>query len=241
MESNLLRSLSDVGKYNARDMADLAFLYLIALHILRVNFDSAPMAQKYAVQSQSTDWSFSKPSGTDLYQLLHILIEQNKSWIGSLKNPAASQTLMGDLQLDPMDVKRFLNNVHQEPYNTDLARRLLLRFESQLRIQNSNYRSVRRIAADWLSDLVTTEAQSLALTRLIQAMNHKAIRGDLRHALEQMATQQKLLLTTACNPETGQNCAATTEPRQGSLLGTLAKTAGLTVGAYLLGKALFSK
>jgi hypothetical protein len=198
------------------------------------------MAQKYAAQSLSVTWGLSKPMGTDLYQLLHILIEQNPMWTREMKNPVASSTLMGDVTLEPADVNRFLKNVHQEPYNTDIARRLLLRFEQQLRIQNSNYRSVRRIAADWASEPVTTEAQSLALTRLIQAMNHKAVRGDLRLSLEQMARDQKLLLPAACNPETEQNCG-TAPTTKGSLLGSLAKTAGLTVGAYLLGKALFSK
>jgi len=239
-ESTLLQNLSSARNFNARDLADLAFLYMIGLHILRLDFEHAPWATHYAARSTSQDWQHARPSGTDLYQLLHLLLTANQDhW--SLRDPAASSTLLGDLELNPLDFNLFLRNVQHKPYDEDLARRLLLRAEKTLRIQNSNYRSVRRIAGAWSSSEVDTEAKSLAVTRLLQALNHRAHRGEIVRPLEQMAREQRLSLSAVCNPETGKGCDTTTSEKTPSLLGQLARTAGLTVGAYLLGKALFSR
>lgn len=235
-ESRLLQNLSNLHRFDARDIADLTFLYLIALHILRCDFDHADWAKQYAVRSLSTDWYLNRAGGTDLYQMLHVLFTHANA--SNFKNSTKSGTLLRDITLDRNHVTQFLRNITHHPYNNDQASRLLLRFEQSLRIQNSNYRSVRRIAADWDSAVVTTEAKSLAVTRLLQALQHRASRSDILLPVQQMAKTENLLLTAACNPETGFGC----EPAKGSsLLGTVAKAAGLTVGAYLLGKALFSK
>lgn len=239
-ESTLLQNLSSARNFNARDLADLTFLYMIGLHILRLDFDHADWATHYASRSTSQDWQHSKPSSTDLYQLLHLLLTANQDhW--TLRDPAASSTLLGDLELHPRDFSLFLRNISHKPYDEELARRLLLRAEKSLRIQNSNYRSVRRIAGDWSSSEVDTEAKSLAVTRLLQALNHRAHRGEIVRPLEQMAREQRLSLAAVCNPETGSGCEPQKETKGTSLLGQLARTAGLTVGAYLLGKAIFSR
>ena len=238
-ESTLLQNLSSARNFNARDLADLAFFYMIGLHILRLDFDHADWAKHYAARSLSPNWHSSRSSATDLYQLLHLLLTANQAHWG-LRDPAASSTLLGDLELYPRDFNLFLRNIQHQPYDEELSRRLLLKAEKTLRIQNSNYRSVRRIAGDWSSSGVDTEAKSLAVTRLLQALNHRAHRGEIVRPLEQMAAQQRLSLNAVCNPETGKGCTTTSE-KTPSLLGQLARTAGLTVGAYLLGKALFSR
>ena len=52
-ESSLFASFSSVNRYNARDIADLTFLYFITLHVLRVNWHSAPLARQYAQRTMS--------------------------------------------------------------------------------------------------------------------------------------------------------------------------------------------
>lgn len=244
-ESSLLRSLSSVTRYNARDIADLCQLYMIALHILRCDFDNAPFARDYARETISyNNWDNLRINNTDLYQLLNILIAQSQGWTHNLKNPRASETLLDDIQLDPMDVRRFLHNISGTRFDADLSGRLLLHTEHDLKIQTSNYRSMRRIAADWNHAHVTQEAKSLVVTRLLQAMRHKALQGDLTPVLKHMAQKQDLELKNVCDPETGAGCDASATPAASaakgpSLLKQLAVGAGLGVGAYLLGKAMF--
>lgn len=235
-ESSLLSSLGSLKRYSARDLADLAFLYLIALHILRNDFDSADWAENYARKSRSPDWASTASHNTDLYQFLHHLMGGRS--VANLKDPTHSRILLDDITLSPIQVSLFLKNVQHQPYDSNLAARSLLKFEHDLRIQNSNYRSVRRIAADWLT-LADTEAKSLAVTRLIQAIQHRAPSSDILSHLTKMAHQERLHLASVCDPETGKGCASSNS--KPGLLAQLAATAGLTVGAYLLGKALFSK
>ena len=242
-ESSLFKSLSTASRYSARDIADLLFLYMLALHILRCEFESAPQARNYARTTLSlNNWDHVKINNTDLYQLLNIMLAQNPAWATSLRNPSASHLLLSDITLDDHTVKQFLQNIAQAGFDADRSGRLLLKMEQQLRIAVTNYKSMRRIAADWMHSHVDSHAQSLVVTRLLQALRHRAVRGDLIVPITDLAQRNKLEIKGACDPETGSNCASTATaaaPAQPSLLKQLAVGAGLGVGAYLLGKALF--
>jgi hypothetical protein len=241
-ESSLLASFSSVNRYSARDIADLTFLYCIALHVLRANWETASFAKTYAHKTIIYgNWDSPHINGTDLYQLLNITLYHSEKFINHLKNHEASQHLLHDILLQSSDVKRFLNNIMGSHYDDHLSGVLLLRFERNLRIGVTNYKSVRRICSDWNSSHVDDEAKSLAVTRLLQAMKYRALRGDLMSPLQNLAREQKLEITTACNPESGENCSMTDseqQPKKLNLLKQLAITAGLGIGAYYLGKAL---
>lgn len=243
-ESSLLRSLSSASRYSARDMADLCMLYMIALHILRSEFATAPFARDYARKTVSyNNWLTLRIHNTDLYQILNILMTKHQDWTDRLKNRTASDLFLEDLKIDDYVVKTFLHNIAKPGFNPDLSGRLLMRMERDLRIQVSNYRSMRRIASDWHEAHVTQEAKSLVMTRLLQALRYKAFTGDVLPQLSKLAKQQKLEIKNACDPETGKNCMvpahADTSSARPSLLKQIAVGAGLGVGAYLLGKALF--
>jgi hypothetical protein len=115
--------------------------------------------------------------------------------------------------------------------------------ERALKISTSNYKSMRRILADWPQPHVTTDAKSLVMTRLLQAIRAKAHRGELMPELERLSKIRKWEIVNACDPETGKNCDSSQMPsgvkKPPSLLKQLAVGAGLGVGAYLLGKAMF--
>ena len=247
-ESSLLRSLSAASRYSARDIADLLFLYMTGLHILRCDFEAAPFAQNYARKTISyNNWDQIRINSTDLYQLINILVEQSNQWTLHLKNQSSSRLLLQDISIDPHDIRQFLQNIAQGGFNSIKSGRLLLRFEQDLKISVTNYKSIRRIAADWELSHVDTEAKSLVVTRLLQAIRHRAFSGDLIHELTEMGHRQDLIIHGACDPETGKNCSepaptvshATPTPKGPSLLKQLAIGAGLGVGAYILGKAMF--
>lgn len=241
-ESSLLYSLGSINRYNARDIADLCFLYAICLHILRQEFEFAPWAQSYAQNTvKYGNWDQIRVHETDLYQFLNILDKQDVRWTHHLKDVKPSQLLMNEIHVSYIDWLKFLRNLASHKYNTDLAARLLMRMEQDLKITVSNYKSMRRIASDWDQAHVTTEAKSLVVTRMLQALRHKAARGDILRNWDKLAKIQNLELTDVCDPETQKGCGPTSAPeRKPSLLKQLAVGAGLTVGAYLLGKALFS-
>ena len=243
-ESSLLQNLTSAKRYSAKDVADFIFLYLITLHILRCEFETAPIAKQYAARTLSAgNWDHIRLSSTDLYQLLNILITKSAAWSSQLKNKAASDVMLADVHLNEARVLKFLRSI-QGRFDSRASAQMLLKFEYELKINITNYKSIRRIVGDWQESHVDTEAKSLAVTRLLQALRHRATKGDLNRPLEMLAKQQKLEITNACDPETGKNCTfnTPTTPAKGpSLLKQLAVGAGLGVGAYLLGRALFSK
>lgn len=248
-ESSLFSSFSSVHRYSARDVADLTFLYLISLHVLRSEYHTAPFAKSYAQKTLvHGDWDDPYLNSTDLYQLLNITLANSSKFREHLKDPSKSDVFLHDLMLDEYDVKRFLQNIQRSSYNDDLSARLLFRFERALRISVTNYKSVRRVCSDWNTAHIDHEAKSLAVTRLLQAMRNRANWGDLTAPLQSLAKFEKLEIKNACDPETGKNCdqPSTVHPASGSavpstglsLLKQLAVTAGLGVGAYYLGKAM---
>jgi hypothetical protein len=239
-ESSLLRSLNAVNRYSARDIADLCQLYLISLHILRSDFSQAPWARDYARRTISyNNYDQLRIQKTDLYQFLNMLIHQPHSWMHRMKKPEASELFMQDVHVDAHLIKKFLHGIAAPQFDAHMSGRLLMQLERDLKIQVQNYRSMRRIAADWSESHVTTEAKSLVITRMLQALRHRAHQGDILPALTQLAREQKLEIDQACDAETGKNCNVSQADKPASLLKQVAVGAGLGVGAYLLGKALF--
>lgn len=239
-EGSLLRGLSSMNRYSARDVADLCHLYLISLHILRSEFSSAPWAQDYARRTvRYQNWKTHRLHETDLYQLLHMLLNDHTVWHDHMKQKQASSLFLQDVHVREHQVKMFLNNLARPRFDAVLSGRLLMQLEKDLKIQVQNYRSMRRIASDWSQPHVDTEAKSLVITRMLQAMRHRAHQGDILPQLQKLAQDQKLEIDQACDPETGKNCEVSPSESRPSLLKQVALGAGLGVGAYLLGKALF--
>jgi hypothetical protein len=242
-ESKLISSLHAWRKYSTRDLADLTFCHMLALHMCRQEFETAPWSRQYAANSLDTnDWQHTRLNRTDLHQLLNVLIAQPHASLTYLKQSDASRLLMQEIHISPHVVTRFLRNIQQVNFDPELSGRMLLQMERALKITVSNYKSMRRILSDWHLPHVDTEAKSLVITRLLQMLRARAVQGDIIHKVEQLAKARKWEIAHACDPETGRNCdaaATTQEPKKPSLIKQLAIGAGLGVGAYLLGRALF--
>ena len=73
-ESKMFRSKNRVEGTNARDMADLAFMNMLALYILYNTYDFAPTAKEYAQRTMRYGGQFSyMQGGTDLHIALASL------------------------------------------------------------------------------------------------------------------------------------------------------------------------
>lgn len=243
-ERHLLPNLSRLSKYTARDVADLAFCYMLALHMCRQEFETAPWVRSYAQTTHDAQaYTHTNLNKTDLHQFLNVLIAQPHNWLSYMKDSDASQLLLHEIHVSTDVVNRFLRNIQQVNFDPELSGRLLMQLERGLKIQTSNYKSMRRILSDWHLDHVDTEAKRLVMTRLLQALRAKAVSGDVISKVESLSKSRKWEITHACDPETGRNCdviTASVPAKKPSLIKQLAIGAGLGVGAFLLGKALFS-
>jgi hypothetical protein len=241
-ESKLIPNLNVWRRYSARDVADLAFGYMLALHMCRQEFETAPWSRTYVTLTlDAHGWHDHNLNRTDLHQFITLLKAQPLTQTHMLRDRSASDLLLQEIHVNPAVVTKFLRNIQQVNFDPESSGRLLLQLERDLKITTSNYKSMRRILSDWHLPHVDTEAKSLVITRLLQLLKAKAAQGDIIHKVTMLAKARNWQIMHSCDPETGRNCdvSSSTATRKPSLLKQLAVSAGLGVGAYLLGKAIF--
>lgn len=214
LEENWLFRSRNVSDYNAQDITDLAFLYMVTLHILRCEYDTASFAMSYAKRTAAhSNFKTVDRSSTDLYQFLNIVSDPTGEVSELLKDQTKNQILWHTVRLNPTMIRTFLTNIAALHYDNDDQKRLLFAIENQLHITTSNYRSMRRIAVDWDSAEVSSQMKKLTVTRMLQALRAKARRGDILPTLEKLAGHRKYEMLNVCDPETGRGCEAEPEPQ----------------------------
>lgn len=240
LDENWLFRAKRMSDFSARDIADLAFLYMVSLHILRCEFETAPFAVKYARQTNShSNFKAADRNNTDLYQFLNILSDPTGHASQELGQEEANEIFWHSLRFNPNLVRQFLSNIVAGDYNEARQKSLLFNLETQLHITTSNYKSMRRIAVDWNSHEVMTEAQKLVVTRMLQALRAKARRGDLLPALERLAERRNYELLRVCDPETGKGCGnEPTEAPKSPTMGFLKSLALSALAGGVLGHVI---
>jgi len=236
-ENQLLRTRNP-SNFNAKDMAELAFLYLIALHIMRSEYETAPFAQSYARRTMShSNFDREDRQNTDLYQFLHV-IKDHDSVIGQqLNHPEANDLFWHQVHFNGASTRQLLTAMSRPHYDGTMARRLLMNIEQQLHITNSNYRSVRRLASEWDTGNLDTEQKQLTVTRLLQALRAKARMGDIINQLQHLAHINKYELHGVHDAETGTPVASVNKSGGFGLLKGLAIAAGIAAADALIRKA----
>lgn len=213
-EGNQYKTRQSFKKANARDIADHAFIDTLALWILYNEYNYAPAARRYAARTGALG-GFGRYSqaGTDLYQTYHILDTKNTELLGGR---AADSTMLSRISFPSMNARRFLTNIAGNKSNKSEVRQFLLMLERGLKIDNSNYRSVRRLVQDW-PDLNDSQ-RSLAITRMLQFYRAHAPRSELYSILGQLAKTKGYKIKDATNAE---------QPR-----GRTAMNVAVAVGAF---------
>jgi hypothetical protein len=91
--------------------------------------------------------------------------------------------------------------------------------ERDLNIQDSNYKSIRRIVVNW--EKSTKSQKSLVITRLLQYYRTNAIRSELYQAIKQLAKEEGYEIRGAKNAER-KNVAAKAAAATAALAGGFA-------------------
>lgn len=206
-ESAQYRSKSAIKQTNAREVCDLAFMDMIALWILYNEFEFAPVARNYAEKTATFNrFDNYRQMGTDLYLSLHIITQKRVDLLG---DGAADSTLLDRVELDVRQIVRYLRQIGRNNMSKPIARQTLQRLEQALHIQNSNYRSIRRLAQNWPE--LTTAQKRTVLTRMTFFYRAHAQRSEIFKLIKKLAGQKNLIDADANNPEKpslGQTAAA---------------------------------
>src|SRR6056297_1072891 len=161
-ESTQYRSKSAFRQTDARTVCDHAFMDMIALWILYNENEFAPWALEYASRTvQFNRFTNYRQMGTDLYLNLHVITEKRTDLLGMNDKDLI---MLDRVQLDVPNIVRYLRMMSQNNINQGMARMTLQKLEHSLHINNSNYRSVRRIAQNWPN--LATNQKRMVITRM---------------------------------------------------------------------------
>ena len=224
MESRMFRSKSKVTGADARDMADFAMLNMLALYILSNENDFAVAAQDYAQRTMTYgNFNTFRAGGTDLNIALTAI--KNSMADDGDKNKLQNQRL----KFNDVKIKAFLNTLKmgRPPAGVNS---FFMRIERDLDIQNSNYRSIRRLVQDW--PRLNKMQKQLVITRMLQYFRVHALRSELYSYIRDLSRSQGLEMKNAHNAE------GSPKMRGADTIAKLAVAGGAIVGGYALGKAM---
>jgi hypothetical protein len=197
-ESRFLSSKGAFKKYSAKQIAELAYLHIIALRILQCESLTHDFAKDYAFRTNRYS-GFARwyQNATDLHLLLFALHDEDVE----LKMPEASKEFKENLYFDEGELQSWLKDVARNTNNSGKVRRLFMHMDGTLQIKDASMKAIRRLVQDW--PMASTRQKQLAMTRLLQMLRLRARQSDLLVRLEAVANSQRLELKNVNNPETG--------------------------------------
>jgi hypothetical protein len=237
IESRQYRSLSDVKKLNLRTVADFAFLDLLSLFILHNEYETAPIASRYADKTISfRNFSKARLSGTDLYISLNILSDPVGVFSSKIgQHPESDAILRSKLKINLPTVKRYLDLLADAKITTNDAAVMLLRIEKQFNITDSKLKSIRRLVQEWPA--LTQMQKSLVVDRMLQYYRKFAKKSELAVFLDDLGRSKGYEIRGPVDAELA-NLGYGDKSLTKELLGVIAPIAGLYLG-YKLGGGSF--
>ena len=229
------RSKNGLRRFDARELADLLFLHLCAVQILKHEFLGLPKAQEYVkATGPLTNFDYFVSSRNELYVLIHVLFGKNAETARKLlKNQEESRLFLERIQMNMQHTRKYLRLVLAGKTDEAFERRFFLMLERDLNISNSYYRAIRRLVMTWPKQSRST--RKLAMTRLLQIMRTKGRRSEMMGILEWMSKQKNLedpTLQPLDGEGPGQKIKTVPEPKKS--MGFL-KTLGLAGAAGAAG------
>ena len=237
-ESKLMRSKSAISRYNARDAADIVFLYSIILVVLKNDFRYASAAATYARKTLSNgNFSSFRSSGTDLYMAASV-VRDGSTLRRLVGDEVESDALFKNLRFDIMQFKKFMMGIVKTDLNFRFDNTYLFKLERQLKIDNPQYKAVRRMGADWNN--LSSQQRISVVTRLLQALRARFPMSEMRPILANFAKERSYIDTGSVDMEKKQPSSSNISNRKRHsnakrfmLYPALGAAAGFAAGRFL--------
>jgi len=232
-ESKMFRN-NYLSQLTLRDAVDNVFLNMLTLLLISHEAETRSYAQDYAHRTlQFGNFNFPRVGGTDLYQGLHIILHPDSETAGKLKAPEKNTELAQELRTNTKLVKDFLRGLSTGTLDRITAIRILYRLESQMDIDISNYKSLRRLIGDW--ENLSVVQKRLCVTRLLQYYRLRGRHSELLPVLESLADKKNWELPGVENAET---TAHETSHTGNKFLSTVGRAATGFAAGYALGRLI---
>jgi hypothetical protein len=197
-EARMTRDSSNSRKLTYTDCRERIFLILLVLETLRRIPEFRLTVKKYAKKTAGFEsYRYYRIHGTDLYNFIYFVVGDDSAQ-DKLKDPGAAKQLKKDTKLPILDLNRYINQLAngQEP---KLAHKLLIGLERDLKITNSDYKTIRREVSSF-ETLNNVEKQRMA-TRLIYAVRAKLRSSDIIDDFEKFAAIKDIEKASVPDPE----------------------------------------
>ncbi len=202
-ESSQYRTKQAFSRTTAREVADFAFMDMIAIWILYNEYGYSANAISYAAETAMfQSFRSYRQMGTDLYLNLHIISENQSSLLGSDED----EILLSRIILDEKVILRYLRSAGKNALSQSVARVTLQRMEQMLYVSNSNYRSIRRLAQNWPT--LQTGQKRTVLTRMLMFYRRNARRSEMFKLLDKLGKEKNLVDRSLTDPENSKLAGA---------------------------------
>lgn len=227
-------SRTNLKRYNAKEIADLLFLHICALQIMKHEFLALPDVQAYVKRAGNVaNFDYYIQSRNEIYILLHILIGKYAGMQQKmLKDQEASQEYLSQIKINVMLVRKYLRLIVAGKADVGFERRFLIELEKGLMISNSYLRSIRRLVMTWPTQPESNKR--LVMTRILQLFRTRARRSELMPILEMLSKREKME-DKSLNPLEGEGPGQKTPAKKGlGFLKGLALAGGGALAGYHL-------
>jgi len=234
IESRQYRNLSAIKYTTLRNIADFAFLDFLSLYILYNEYETAPIALRYADKTIGfRNFSKARLSGTDLYVSMNILSDPTSVFSSKIaQNIEEDSILRSRISINLPTVKRYLDLMADNKLTSLDSGSLLLRLEKQLDITDSKLRSIRRLVQEWTA--LTSMQRSIVVSRMLQFYKKFAKRSELAVFIEDLGMTKGYMFSGPIDAEMANLGLG----QKNSWLKSTIPAAGL-LGGYHIGKRLF--
>jgi hypothetical protein len=206
-------------------LSEKAYLLIITLRILLTLPTTEKWADTYLRRTiQHNRFDRWRNNSTDLYVVLWALTQGEYEQGRNVPDKVAEQHFI-----------RWLKALRNKPDEMNETKRLFLKMDSLLHINNGSMKAIRRLVQEW--PVLSHRDKQLAMTRLLQFMRSRMQRAESLKQLNKAARSNDLEIGGVCDRETGKGCDV--EPHGGGRKINMApkqKTPGTAVG-FLAGLA----
>tara|TARA_B100000029_G_scaffold99428_1_gene89567 strand:+ start:1369 stop:2244 length:876 start_codon:yes stop_codon:yes gene_type:complete len=191
-EARMTRNSGDQRQLTYTDCGERLYLSLLILEVLRKYPSFTPIANGYARNTvTNNNYKHFRIHATDLYNLIYF-VNGDEDAMNKLKDPASAVAMRKRTKLPIMRLNGYLHQVASGFSGSNSE--LFINIENALRINNSEYKAIRRQVANFNSLGMLDKKK--VVTKLLLATRAKLRNSDLIPHLEELAAQRDL--------ETGQ-------------------------------------
>ena len=217
-EARLYRYSHGFNNMDARRIANLLYLYTLAVYMLSKDEDNGQVGIDYAkLTTQYGPYALFRTHATDLYMLAYQVAHPDNRHT-DIEGKELFDKLMFDNRLHWRFMKDIADGTVVEPSL------YFFRLETQLKIIDSRYREWRRLLSDW-GNLKYPQRQ-LVVAKILQELRKIGRASELMTPLTNLVRDRDLKLAKISYPDSRSYVAPDAKPSMAKSL------AGAALGAY---------